>query len=68
MQNQERENSKNVGNVNQIFKLELVKDKYVIKALYLGAWVIGLFALGFLFKAINYTADNFKKLNATLER
>jgi hypothetical protein len=58
----------NVGSINQMLRQELLKDKYVKTALYLSAGVLGLFALGLVFKVVNYTADNFKKLNATLNR
>lgn len=58
----------NVGSINQMLRQELLKDKYVKTALYLSAGVLGLFALGIVFKVVNYTADNFKKLNATLNR
>jgi hypothetical protein len=68
MLKQERTSRVNIGNMNQMLKQELVKDKYVRKALYLGAGVLGLFALGFVFKAINYAADNFKSLKNTLKR
>lgn len=68
MQNPEKKSSFIESNINQILKQELVKEKFVKKALYLGAGVFGLFALGFLFKAINYTANNFKNLTETLKR
>ncbi|MCA6422649.1 MAG: hypothetical protein IM568_07520 [Flavobacterium sp.] len=54
--------------MNQILKEQLLKDKYVKTALYVVGGVLGLFALGFVFKAVNYTAHNFKNLNATLKR
>ncbi|MFD0778977.1 hypothetical protein ACFQZF_11240 [Flavobacterium myungsuense] len=49
-------------------KDELYKSKYVKTAIYVFGGVLGLFALGFVFKAVNYTAYNFKNLNATLKR
>jgi hypothetical protein len=49
-------------------KEELLKDKYVKITFYVFGGVLGLFALGFVFKAVNYTAHNFKNLNATLKR
>lgn len=52
--------------IKQIVKQELLKDKYVKTALYVVGGVLGLFALGFVFKVANYTAHNFKNLNATL--
>ena len=67
MQNQETKRKINIGNVNQMFKQELLKDKYLKTIIYIGGGVIGLFALGFIFKAINYTAFNFKALNRTLK-
>ena len=54
--------------IKQIVKEELLKDKYVKTALYVVGGVLGLFALGFVFKAVNYTAHNFKNLNDTLKR
>jgi hypothetical protein len=58
----------NIVSIKQIVKEELLKDKYVKTAIYVVGGVLGLFALGFVFKAINYTAHNFKNLNATLKR
>ena len=49
-------------------KDELLKDKYVKTALYVVGGVLGLFAVGFVFKVVNYTAENFKNLSATLKR
>jgi hypothetical protein len=54
--------------INQMVKDELLKDKYVKTAIYVFGGVLGLFALGFVFKAVNYTAHNLKNLNATLKR
>lgn len=51
-----------------MFKQELFKDKYVKTLIYIGAGVAGLFAIGFVLKAVNYSAHNFKNLNATLKR
>ena len=67
MQTREQKSKIYEGNVNQIFKQEFFKDKYIKTVMYIGAGVIGLFALGFVFKAINYTANNFKALNRTLK-
>jgi hypothetical protein len=58
----------NTLSINQIVKDELFKDKYVKTALYVVGGVIGLFALGFIFKTVNYTVNNLKNLNATLKR
>ena len=58
----------NVSTINQLVKEELYNSKFIKSALYLSAGVLGLFALGLVFKVVNYTADNFKKLNATLNR
>lgn len=55
-------------NVNEMIKEELLKSKFIKSTLYFGAGVVGLFALGFVFKALNYSADNFKNLKATLKR
>ena len=67
MRNPEK-SSVNVGTINKMVKEELYNSKYIKSVLIFGAGVVGLFALGFLFKAINYTAENFKNLNATLKR
>lgn len=67
MENQKRNNI-NVGNINKMLKEELFKSKYLKTALYVVGGVISLFALGFVFKVVNYTAHNFKNLNATLKR
>ena len=66
MRNPEK-NSVNVGTINKMVKEELYNNKYIKSVLIFGAGVVGLIALGFLFKAINYTAENFKNLNATLK-
>jgi hypothetical protein len=58
----------NIVSIKQIVKDELFKDKYVKTALYAVGGVLGLFALGFIFKTVNYTVHNFKNLNATLKR
>lgn len=68
MQKKEIKTKVSIGNMNQMLKEQLLKDKYVKTALYLVGGVLGLFALGFVFKAVNYTAHNFKNLNATLKR
>lgn len=66
--NQTKKSSVNVSNINQMMKDEIFKSKYVKIAIYIGAGVASLFALGFILKAVNYTAHNFKNLNATLKR
>lgn len=58
----------NIVSIKQMVKEELLKDKYVKITFYVFGGVLGLFALGFVFKAVNYTAHNFKNLNATLKR
>jgi hypothetical protein len=58
----------NIVSVKQIVKDELFKDKYIKTALYVVGGVLGLFALGFIFKTVNYTVHNLKNLNATLKR
>ncbi len=55
-------------NISQMIKDEIYNSKLIKSGLFIGVGVLGLFALGFLFKAINYTADNFKNLNETLKR
>jgi hypothetical protein len=54
--------------MNQILKEQLFKDKYIKTAIYVVGGVLGLFALGFIFKTVNYTVHNLKNLNATLKR
>jgi hypothetical protein len=51
-----------------MIKDEIYNSKYLKTAIYVFGGVLGLFALGFVFKAVNYTAHNFKNLNATLKR
>jgi hypothetical protein len=51
-----------------MIKQELINDKYVRLGIYLGASVIGLFSIGFVFKAVHYAATNFKVLKETLKR
>ena len=66
--NQTKKSSVNVGNINQMIKDEIYNSKYLKTAIYVFGGVLGLFALGFVFKAVNYTAHNLKNLNATLKR
>ena len=66
--NQTKKSSFKVDDINQMMKEELYKSKFVKTALLLGGAVVGLFALGFVFKAVNYTAHNLKNLSATLKR
>lgn len=61
-------NKINIGNINQMLKQELVKDKYVRIAIYLGAGVLGLFSIGYIFKALNFAASNIIALNNTLKK
>ena len=68
MQKKEIKTKVSIGNMNQMLKEQLLKDKYVKTALYLVGGVLGLFALGFIFKTVNYTVHNLKNLNATLKR
>jgi hypothetical protein len=68
MQKREIKNRISVGNMNQILKEQLFKDKYIKTAIYVVGGVLGLFALGFIFKTVNYTVHNLKNLNATLKR
>ena len=57
----------NIGSVNQIVKEELLNDKYVTTTIYIAAGVVGLFALVFVLKALNYAIHNYKALNRTLK-
>ena len=66
--NQTKKSSVNVGNINQMIKEEFYKSKYVKIALYIGATVAGLFAIGFVLKSINYSLSNYKNLSDTLKR
>lgn len=68
MQKRETSKNKRAGDISQMLTEQLLNDKFVKGTLYIGVGVFGLFALGFVFKAINYTAHNFKNLNATLKR
>ena len=66
--NQTKRSSANVSIINRKIIDELQNSKYVKTTLYFVGGVLGLFALGFVFKAVNYTAHNLKNLNATLKR
>lgn len=66
--NQKGTNISNATNIRNLIKDQVYNSKIIKSGLIVGAGVLGLFALGFLFKAINYTADNFKNLHATLRR
>jgi hypothetical protein len=67
MQNQEIKNRIKIGNVNQILKNEIYTSNFLKATIYIGAGVVGLFALGILFKAMHYTAYNFKLLSGTFK-
>lgn len=56
-----------IDNLNDTLKNEIYKSNFVKTTLYIGAGVIGLFALGVVFKAMHYTAHNFKLLSRTLK-
>lgn len=66
--NQKGTNSSNVTTIRNLIKDELYNSKFIKSGLIVGAGVLGLFVLGFLFKTINYTVDNYKNLSATLKR
>jgi hypothetical protein len=68
MLTKDAKNKINIGNINQMLKQELVKDKYVRIVIYLGLGVVGLFSIGYIFKALNFAASNIKALNNTLKK
>lgn len=68
MRTREMKNKVHFGNFNKMVKQELINDKYVRLGIYLSASVIGLFSIGFVFKAVHYAASNFKALSETLKR
>lgn len=67
MQNQEIKNKVNIGNLSEMLKDEIYKSNFLKTTLYIGAGVIGLFALGIVFKAMHYTTYNFKLLSKTIK-
>jgi hypothetical protein len=67
MQNQEIKNKVKIGSMTQIFKDEIFKSNFLKTTLYIGGGVVGLFALGIVFKAMHYTAYNFKLLSRTFK-
>lgn len=54
--------------MNQMLMDELKNNKTLKVSIYLLSGVISLFALGFILKAVNYTAHNYKNLSSTLKR
>ncbi len=56
-----------IDNLNQTLKNEIYNSNFLKTTLYIGAGVIGLFALGIVFKAMHYTAHNYKLLSRTLK-
>lgn len=66
--NQTATSKSKLPKMDSLISEELYNSKFIKSGLIVGAGVLGLFALGFLFKAINYTTDNFKNLSATLKR
>lgn len=68
MQTKDTKSKISIGNVNQMLKEQLFKDKYVKTALYVVGGVIGIAVLGHLFKVLNFTIHHYKNLNSTLKR
>jgi hypothetical protein len=68
MQTKETKSKISIGNISQMLKEQLFKDKYVKTALYIVGGVLSFYALGYVFKIANFTIGNFKNLNATLKR
>ncbi len=68
MQKKEIKTKVSIGNMNQMLKEQLFKDKYVKTALYVVGGVIGIAVLGHLFKILNFTINHYKNLNTTLKR
>ena len=66
--NQPKKSSFKPLDMNEMLKDTLLKSKFIKMPLYIGLTVGGLFALGFVFKAVNYTAHNLKILKATIKR
>jgi hypothetical protein len=67
MQTKDIKNKISVGNVNDILKNEIYKSNFLKTTLYIGGGVVALFALGVVFKAMYYTAYNFKLLSRTFK-
>lgn len=67
MQNQEIKNKVKIVSISQMFKDEIYKSNFLKTTLYIGGGVVGLFALGVVFKALHYTAYNFKLLSRTFK-
>ena len=67
MQNQEIKNKVKIVSISQMFKDEIYKSNFLKTTLYIGGGVVGLFALGVVFKAFHYTAYNFKLLSRTFK-
>ena len=68
MQNQERKNRVNIGIINQMIRDEIYNSKYLKTGIYVFGAVLGLFAIGFVLKAVTYATANLKTLNATLKQ
>ena len=57
-----------VFDVNKHLQDEIKNSKYIQWTLGIVATVGALYALGYVFKVLNFTVHNYKNLNATLRR
>jgi hypothetical protein len=53
MRNQDKNSEIIISDMNQLIKQELFKDKYIKTVLYAVGGVLGLFAIGFVLKAVD---------------
>jgi hypothetical protein len=68
MQTKEKKNILELSKIHQSNIKEIFNDnKFVKPVIFFGAGMVGLFALGFFLKAMNYTALNFKLLSRTIK-
>jgi hypothetical protein len=66
--NQPKKSSFKPLDMNEMLMEQLSNSKFMKIPLIIVLSVGGLFALGFVFKAVNYTAHNLKILQATIKR
>lgn len=59
--------SSNATNIKQLINDELFNSKFIKSGLFIGAGVLGILAIGYIAKVLNFTATHIKGLNNTLK-
>jgi hypothetical protein len=59
--------SNNTTSINQLINDELFNSKFVKSGLFIGAGVLGILAIGYIAKVLNFTATHIKGLSNTIK-